>query len=382
MYTDTAYDSAYVSGPVRSVKTSDYMSASDAGVYDRTYDKRSYATHNDIYGSVGVINSSGVTRDLMSHQQQQQSLGNNYQSTGGMTGLPVASSSSHYQTHHPSGYGVSTVQPVQGATVTGQAHPTPGHSAAAAAAVGQHHHHPHSISQQAPYSSRFNRSNDYKILVNVGGIRHELLWSTLEKFPFTRLGRLQECRTEDAILNYCDHYSYDENEYFFDKNPRIFQSVVSCYRTGKLHIPDEFCLTELVTELRYWGFDEHFLDMCCQQKYKNRKLLYQEMKADTEAELWQLYGYGNNNYFNNYPYNQMFDGRFGVTQCAIYRKFLWDSFENPRSSKRTKVSQVNPTFLLSRFFLRFFFLFFSSFFYSGILSINHWSLVSMILLFT
>lgn len=321
MYTDTAYDTAYVGGgAVRSVKTSDYMSASDAGVYDRTYDKRSYATHNDIYGSVGGINSTGVpvTRDVMHQQQQQQSLGNSYPSSG-MAG--VASSSAHYP-HHQSAYAASQ-QPVS----AGQT---------AAATLAAHHHH--STSQQSPYMSRTNRCNDYKILVNVGGVRHELLWSTLEKFPFTRLGRLQECRTEDAILNYCDHYSYDENEYFFDKNPRIFQSVVSCYRTGKLHIPDEFCLTELVTELRYWGFDEHFLDMCCQQKYKSRKLLYQEMKADAEAELWQLYGYGNNNYFNNYGYNQMYDGRFGVTQCAIYRKFLWDSFENPRFSKRTKVS--------------------------------------------
>ena len=156
-------------------------------------------------------------------------------------------------------------------------------------------------------------------------------YTTLAKFPSTRLGLLKECRTEDAILNYCDHYSYDENEYFFDKNARIFASVISCYRTGKLHIPDEFCLSELVTELRYWGFDESFLDMCCSQKYRVRKLLYQEMRAEAESEMYQMYGY---------QYQGMFDERFGVGRCAAIRKFLHDSFENPRASRTLKVSRA------------------------------------------
>lgn len=307
MYTDTAYDTAY-GAPVRQSKgTAEYIG--DGGIYDRTYDKRSYVA-NDIYGTIGPVNSSAVPVGAVGAASNALA---NYGVTGG-------TSTSHYQHgHHHSNYHSSQQQLNQQSQL-----------------IHSGHHHQNQQSQ--PYnSSRFNRSNDYKILVNVGGVRHELLWSTLEKFPFTRLGRLQECRTEDAILNYCDHYSYDENEYFFDKNPKIFQAIISCYRTGKLHIPDEFCLTELVTELRYWGFDENFLDMCCQQKYKNRKLLYQEMKAEAEAELWNLYGYGNNNYLNNYPYNQMYDERFGIGQCAIYRKFLWDSFQNPRFSKRTKV---------------------------------------------
>lgn len=317
MYTDTAYDTAY-GGPVirggggggKDVLRESYIGDSGGGgIYDRgdrSYlEKRSYVG-NDIYGTIGGVNSSAPAASSLAP------LGSNY----GVPGVAVAggTSASHYSHghHHSSNYPQQLSQQSQ---------------------LMQSTHH-----QQQPYSSRYcTRSNDYKILVNVGGVRHELLWSTLEKFPFTRLGRLQECRTEDAILNYCDHYSYEENEYFFDKNPKIFQSVISCYRTGKLHIPDEFCLTELVTELRYWGFDENFLDMCCQQKYKNRKLLYQEMKAEAEAELWALYGYGNNNYLNNYPYNQMYDERFGVGQCALYRKFLWDSFQNPRFSKRTKV---------------------------------------------
>lgn len=203
---------------------------------------------------------------------------------------------------------------------------------------------------------------DHKMLINVGGVRHEVLWSTLEKFPNTRLGRLQECRTEESILNYCDYYNYDDNEYFFDKNPKIFNSVISCYRIGKLHIPDEYCLTELVTELRYWGFDENYLDMCCQQKYKGRKVLYQEMRSDAEAELYNSYNQyqlGMNGLIPGMIYNPdgtmamggMYDERFGIGQCAAYRKFLFDSYENPRYSKTTKVSTLELFLIHSDFFI-------------------------------
>lgn len=212
-------------------------------------------------------------------------------------------------------------------------------------------HHHHGMHSTAVVPSRFGHQgyhgmtarNENKMLVNVGGHRHEILWRTLEKFPSTRLGRLHDARTEDSILQFCDFYSYEDNEYFFDKNPVIFSSVLSCYRNGKLHIPDEFCLSEIVTELRYWGFDENFLDMCCQQKYRTRKMLYQEMKAEAETELLQLYGYPTNQMpmmagmpgFAGYG---MYDDRWGVGVCAVYRKFFYDSFENPRISKTTQVS--------------------------------------------
>lgn len=59
------------------------------------------------------------------------------------------------------------------------------------------------------------------------------------------------------------------------------------------------------------------------------------MKAEAESEMYQMYGF-------NYQYD-MFDDRFGIGRFAVYRKFLYDSYENPRISKTTKVS----TFVIS-----------------------------------
>lgn len=220
-----------------------------------------------------------------------------------------------------------------------------------------HPHHSHHMSdrRERNESLRSAHHQEYKMLVNVGGVRHEILWTTLEKFPNTRLGRLQECRTEDAILSYCDYYSYEDNEYFFDKNSKIFAAVLSCYRNGKLHIPDDYCLTELVTDLRYWGFDESLLDICCQKKYRDRKISYQQMRTELEYDMYQQqqqYGANNTAYgtgaygADSYGYG-MYDERFGVGQCAVYRKFLYDSYENPRIARTTKVSHYTLLLCLS-----------------------------------
>jgi hypothetical protein len=64
-----------------------------------------------------------------------------------------------------------------------------------------------------------------RIVLNVGGARHETYLATLQRNPDSRLGRLAEYH-EELTEESCD-------EYFFDRHPGVFSAVMDYYRSGK-----------------------------------------------------------------------------------------------------------------------------------------------------
>ena len=96
------------------------------------------------------------------------------------------------------------------------------------------------------------KSDDYhrdnKIILNVGGIRHETFKTTLKKIPATRLSKL----TEEA-----KNYDPAAGEFFFDRHPGVFAQILNYYRTGKLHYPNDVCGPLFETELQYWNLDSN-----------------------------------------------------------------------------------------------------------------------------
>ena len=156
----------------------------------------------------------------------------------------------------------------------------------------------------------FSLFHHRKVSLNVGGERHDVLWSTLEKKPRTRLGKLALAFTHEEIIACCDSYSLVDNEYFFDIHPRSFKSILNFYRNGKLHVVDEMCVMSFSDDLDYWGIDEIYLEMCCVNKYNLRK---EAVMDEMKKELLNI--------------KKEEPDVFPNTTCGHYMRFLWDLME-------------------------------------------------------
>ena len=112
-------------------------------------------------------------------------------------------------------------------------------------------------------SSLFHSTKYRKVTLNVGGKKHDILWSTLATKPKTRLGKLAMALTHEEILNYCDSYSLDDNEFFFNIQTRSFKNILNFYQSGKLHMVDEMCCMAFSGRFFFWHKNYKIFKLIC-----------------------------------------------------------------------------------------------------------------------
>ncbi|XP_036373499.1 potassium voltage-gated channel subfamily C member 2-like isoform X2 [Megalops cyprinoides] len=179
-----------------------------------------------------------------------------------------------------------------------------------------------------------------RIILNVGGTRHETYRNTLKTLPGTRLALLASEADPGSVLDQLQQvpgfieFNPKNNEYFFDRHPGVFAYVLNYYRTGKLHCPADVCGPLFEEELSFWGIDETDVEPCCWMTYR------QHRDAEEALDVFDI------NVDNGDGEDEEVNKRLGIEDVvsadgsvSLWKKWqpvIWNLFEDPYSSRAAR----------------------------------------------
>ncbi|XP_071177724.1 potassium voltage-gated channel protein Shaw-like [Mytilus edulis] len=152
---------------------------------------------------------------------------------------------------------------------------------------------------------------DELITLNIGGTIFKTYRSKLIEYPHSKLG---------SLTTTSEHYLPSSKEYFFDRNPELFNVVLDYYRYDRqhLHIPNYTCGAVLLQEFDFWGLPLVNIADCCFHIY---------IKHEDSLEIQQnLVTYNSNTQIGN-----------SLKRSKSFRKQLWLVLDQPNSSRITQI---------------------------------------------
>ncbi|KAE8600624.1 hypothetical protein XENTR_v10013335 [Xenopus tropicalis] len=127
-------------------------------------------------------------------------------------------------------------------------------------------------------------------ILNVGGARYSFSQEVIKDFPLRRVSRLHGCSSEQDVLEVCDDYDQERNEYFFDRHSEAFGFIMMYVKYGKLRFVPQMCELSFYNEMIYWGLERSQLEYCCQRRLDERMsdtytYMSDESKPDESCNL-------------------------------------------------------------------------------------------------
>jgi hypothetical protein len=172
----------------------------------------------------------------------------------------------------------------------------------------------------------FFKSTTKRIVLNVRGIKFDVIPSLFNKYPTSRLGRLNNfliCNKntlkQQDLLKICDDFDLKTKEFYFNKDPYIFNLILNLYNDNdkRIHVSEGICWRYLSEQLNYWGLGyELSIEKCCKMHLNTRRDQI-EIDVDMEDNIKDEF---------NCKYN------FGMGFIANLRKKFHNYIENPLDS--------------------------------------------------
>ena len=124
----------------------------------------------------------------------------------------------------------------------------------------------------------------------------------------------------DKILELCEEFTPGERpEYFFDRNPDNFPSILDMYRNGIFHMSGKGCALVQQKDIEYWGVDDLTMEPCCALKYFSEVDVCQNEKdGEIAAKIQET--------------ELAEDEDFGKSCLGQWRSWLWNTLEYPWTS--------------------------------------------------
>ena len=186
------------------------------------------------------------------------------------------------------------------------------------------------------YMDVLDTEQDVRVLLNVGGTRHETFLNTLENFPDTRLAWISEQLRKNPSR---------DREFFFDRHPGIFAHILNYFRTGKLHVPRDICGPMFEQELAFWGIDPKQIEHCCWAYYDEHNELEKTWGELMSAPMESLSDQEDGEICldEDMSRNEIESGWNHAVKKKWrgFKRRMWRVLEDPYSSKIAWVSHFN-----------------------------------------
>ena len=161
------------------------------------------------------------------------------------------------------------------------------------------HSHERLPMMRIPTEITHNQSNvKPRIIINISGKRYETYDRTLKAKSYCLLAREERQK----------YFDKERGEYFFDRNPKVFEAILTYFQSGLLAKPDSIPEKIYLDDLKFFGLDRETADF------------YKGLVVTDTAAL--------------------------VLPSNVHQRRLWELMEYPDTSKSAKIVSLFSTFII------------------------------------